>query len=529
VTPEHQTAPSACLPEIVDFTAWAAHPTIAPQPEIIAVLTEFARLLRHPRASTEEARVRQEIIALAARQGWPTRQDAVGNLAVDVPPTPGHELRQPVILQGHLDIVTTAADRSLPRRAEIVDRDEDGAPDLWLQTEGQTMTLGADNGIGVALSLALMLDPTVTHGPVTLLFTVDEETGMTGAQDLDPTLPPPDALLVNLDSEEGADCITIGCAGSSDLEAHWGIPERRDPPHHHVALCLSLSGWPGGHSGTEIDKGNGNPIFTLAKVLYQITYLCPDLELVSIDGGSARNAIPTFAKAVFTVPDDSVPAVQWLVKAYETSLRCDQDRNEKGHAGLSLKRAERVSMTCAELSEPVKVMTPGVAISVLSDTLRQLPVGPLDKATLPQAGEIVTLSSNLSLVTTTADGIKVVYMTRAAKITNLRRLTEGMHEHLGKCGAVASYSPPTDGWLEDASASPAVQQALAAVRASGHNPRLIAYHAGLECGIITAKGRGLTAVSLGPLITGAHTPQERVSLASIAQVWRVLRTLLANV
>lgn len=507
------------------------HPTFSDNPGLLRVLQVFDGISNHPRPSKGEEAVRAHLMELAKEQGWNVEQDSTGNIAIQVPASEGKEGVTPVILQGHMDIVVTPSDRNLPRTAEIVDQGQDGGEKgLWMQTEGRKMTLGSDNGIGVSLAVAAMMDPELSHGPVTILITVNEETGMTGAKGLDPRLLPSTGLLINLDSEEGPADICIGCAGSADIVAKFPVGDRETLPEGYECIEINLVGFPGGHSGVAIHEANGNAIGSLATLLQRMQKEVPNLRLVAIDGGTARNAIPSTAKATVAVPSASVSALQEIADTFVTELKLGEAAEDPSVTGvLSAKKAKDVTVEISERSQDVikgfALEFQNRILQALTDTL----TGPFASAELPNVGTLVTLSNNLGTIATNDTEIEVVSMARGANIDELRaKIAEiaGIYESLG--GNVTA-NEPSAGWLEDPETSPAVALAVQAVQKVMGISRFLAYHAGLESGIVIGKGENLSAVAIGPLILEAHTPRERVSLESVAAEVAVLRELLQMV
>lgn len=266
---------------IQNLDAFGEHQLLKDNPGLVRVLQVFSGISNHARPSKKEGAVREHLIGVAREQGWEVKQDETGNVAFQVPATPGKEDVIPVVMQGHMDIVTFPADEHLPRQAEIVEKVRRGEEQgLWMQTVEQKTTLGSDNGIGVSLAVATMMDPELEHGPVTILVTVDEETGMTGAKNLDPSLLPETGILLNLDSEDGSTKICIGCAGSADTVAQFPIGDRETIPEDYKLLDLELKGFPGGHSGVQIHLGLGNAIQSMSDLLVRLQAAAGDLKII---------------------------------------------------------------------------------------------------------------------------------------------------------------------------------------------------------------------------------------------------------
>lgn len=510
------------------------YPLLSQNPDLVRVLRIFSEISDYPRPSRQEGAVRTHLIDVAKEQGWKVDQDETGNVSFQVPATPGKEDVTPVVLQGHMDMVTFPDDSHLPRQAEIVDKGSDKEEKgLWMQTVGQKMTLGADNGIGIALAMAAMTDPGLEHGPVTILVTVDEETGMTGAKTLDSRLIPETGILINLDSEEGSVKICIGCAGSADTVASFPIGDREALPEGYTLMDLELKEFPGGHSGVEIHDGRGNAIKSMADLLSRLQEAAGDLRLVKIDGGEKRNAIPSKARATIAVPGATFAGLDEVVKAFVDELKRGKDVPNPDVTGELLGRNAQkveVSLVPTESVELVRALTSDFKtrlLGVIADT----PTGPFSSAELPNVGKLVTLSNNLGLVATGDESVDITSMTRGANVEELgAKIAEIREIYVSNGASLREAEEPTSGWLEDPTQSEAVAVVTEAVKKAAGEAKWMAYHAGLEAGIVTGKAKGeMSAVSIGPFIAGAHTPRERVELQSVIDELIALREIFAQV
>ncbi|MCX6734626.1 MAG: M20/M25/M40 family metallo-hydrolase [Candidatus Peregrinibacteria bacterium] len=510
------------------------HPLLAQNPDLVRVLQVFSGITNHPRASKQEEAIRAHLIDVATEQGWKVDQDEAGNVAFQVPATPGLENVMPVVMQGHMDQVTFPTDAHLPRHAEIVDKGEEGdEKGLWVQTIGQETTLGADNGMGVALAVATMMDPTLEHGPVTILVTVDEETGMSGAKELDPRLIPETGILLNLDSEEGSVNICIGCAGNADTVASFPIGEREALPEEYTRMDLELKGFPGGHSGVQIHLGLGSSIKSMGELLSRLQEAAGDLKILKIDGGEKRNSVPSKASATIAIPTDSVAALEEVIRSYIEELKKGKEVEDPSVTGeLLAKNAQKIDITLIQ-TESVELV--GALSSDLKSRLlgviAEIPTGPFSSAELPNVGKLVTLSNNLGVLATNQDDVTVASMTRGARVEETRaKLAEIRAMYLAHGATLKQAEEPTAGWLEDPTNSEAVAIVTEAVQKAAGDAKWMAYHAGLESGIVAGKARGsMSAVSIGPLIVDAHTPRERVHLPSVVDELVALREIFAQV
>ncbi|GHU07941.1 aminoacyl-histidine dipeptidase [Betaproteobacteria bacterium] len=477
------------------------------QPAI--VWKHFATLCAIPRPSRGEARLRERLLSWAAARGLTARVDAAGNLIVKKGASAGRASAPGVVLQAHLDMVCQA-NADTPHdfaRDPLQPILRDG----WLLAE--YTTLGADDGIGVALILAVLEDEQLAHGPLEALFTVDEESGMGGARGLDP-----DALagrlLLNLDTEEWGR-FYLGCAGSVNVSARRaGRPEAL--PECHVALRIDVRGLRGGHSGVNIHEGRGNAIKLLVRALCAIGRRWP-LRLASLHGGSAINALPREAGAIITVPREASAGVTDLLADLQNDFR-EELAGIDGEVTLC-------GAPCAS-GEIAQVMGNADQASWLA-ALHAAPQG-VRRMSLRAPG-VVETSDNLGIVNLTPENGECSFMVRslidsageelAAEIVSLFKLS----------GGVTGTSGHYPGWTPNP-ASPLLALCREVYRANfGGEPMNEVIHAGLECGIIGGKYPGMDMLSFGPTIRGAHAPGEAVEIRSVEDCWRLLRGILATI
>lgn len=492
----------------------------------------FAGMAGVPRPSKREDRIQAHMLALAEERGLEARRDATGNIVVRVPASPGREAAPTVVLQGHLDMVceknagTEHDFDSDPIRLRL-ERGDDGP---WVTADGTT--LGADNGIGVALAWAVATDPDAVHGPLELLLTCDEEQGMTGAQAVTA-----DSfagrILINLDSEEDAS-LYIGCAGAADTTMHWSFavePAGRDGGADGAdgaggeALRVAVRGLRGGHSGCDIHENRGNAIQTLARALADAA-AAPGgaLRIGAIRGGNLRNAIPREASAV--VRGDRAALAD---AAERIAHACRRDQFEDD-VEIAVEPAN-----AGDDDAPAGWISAGDTRRLL-DALLAIPSGVISMH--PKIPTLVQNSNNLSVLTCAAgDGgggsgggrleIVAECLSRAAA-TSLLHFDKARLAAIARAtGGSASHSGQYPGWEPD------VDSKLLAIcrevyrETFGREPEVKAIHAGLECGIIGAAiGEPIDMISFGPDITGAHSPDERVSVESVARVETLLRAVL---
>jgi len=469
--------------------------------------SHFDNLLRVPRGSKSEGKAKEYVRAVAARCGLETTGDDAGNLLVRKAARPGREAAPVVVLQAHLDMVQE-------KNADVVhDFSSDPIRPVrtgeWLTADGTT--LGADNGIGVAAMLALLEADDVSHGPLELLFTIDEETGLTGARALPDDLLE-GRLLINLDSEEEG-TVTIGCAGGGDSTLYLPIAEsERAAATGAVALSVSVAGLKGGHSGVDIQLQRGNAIRVLVRALVAAVDAV-DARLVSLSGGNARNAIPREASAVLLLSDASEEGA--CRSALEQSFSV---------AGRQLARSDpEPRFEVAAVEAPDSAWDDTSTRRAL-DLLNALPHGVLVMS-LDLPG-LVETSVNLAVARPEDGRLFVRVHGRSSMEGSLAVLRRHIRSIGELAGAEVSEGVAYPAWQPDVD-SPL----LALIRATyeqvvGEPPEVGAMHAGLECGIIGEKYDGMDMVSFGPRIEFPHSPDERVRIGSVAPFYGVLcRTL----
>ncbi|HVM92677.1 MAG TPA: aminoacyl-histidine dipeptidase [Terriglobales bacterium] len=470
------------------------------------VWKHFALLTTIPRASTKEAAARNYVLSNASRLGLSTQQDDAGNVVIRKPARPGRERAPMALLQGHLDMVCEKNEGTafnFDTDAIKVVRDGD-----WLKADGTT--LGSDNGVGVAAALAVMESTDIAHGPLEFAFTVDEETGLTGAAQF------PGGMLkskyfLNLDNEETG-TICIGCSGGIKTTARRKIALR--PAAKSAAWRIRVSGLKGGHSGVDIHLGRGNALRILGGVLQKMLGEL-SVEIAEINGGSAQNAIPREASATVLVDSNREQDLKSLVVQAEQEYRADL-----GEFDAELK------LTVENAQAPIKVIDAADAMQTVA-LLSSLHHGVL--AMSPDVPGLVQTSTNLAVVTTKGDTVEIVTSQRsaieasknaaAAMVANICRLADFEVEQSG------SYP----GWKPDPHSE--VVQKLQQVHEKlfGQSARLIAMHAGLECGVIGEKYPGMQMVSFGPTIVGPHSPNERVQISTVQDFWSYLKAVLEHI
>ncbi|MEM8929986.1 MAG: beta-Ala-His dipeptidase [Acidobacteriota bacterium] len=472
-----------------------------------SVWQHFAALSAVPRPSKREERVRAHVRSVCEGLGLAVAEDDAGNLVASVPASAGRESAPTIVLQAHLDMVCeknagTEHDFDQDPIRLILDQDADGQ--AIVRADGTT--LGADNGIGVALMLAAASE-SISRGPLELLFTVDEEEGMGGAIGLDPALIHGKTLL-NLDTEED-DMLYIGCAGGCDSTLRWQLPTA--PVTGGVTCSITLRGLRGGHSGGDIHEGRGSATQLLARVLGRVGN---GVRLVSIDGGSKRNALAREAHAVIVV-DESTAAVLTKIAA------------EIVEEGRVESREPDLTLTVDRATDATTAATVDGSLSLI-DCLLALPHGVAGMH--PDIPTLVETSNNLATIASTSDGdgmaVTVGCLSRSSSESRLDEILARIAAIARLAGATVENGNRYPGW------EPNVDSPVLAVAKRVHEqlfdvvPAAEAVHAGLECGLLGRKLPGTDMVSLGPRIEGAHSPDERVWVASVERSWTYLVGLL---
>lgn len=471
-----------------------------------AVWQHFATLCAIPRASKQEAQLRDYLQCWAVERGLAANVDPAGNLIICKPGAPGRETAPGVVLQAHLDMVCQKnADSPHDFKSDsIIPALRDG----WLIAEGTT--LGADNGIGVALVLAVLEDASLMHGPLEALLTVDEEAGMGGAHGLAPEALR-GRLMLNLDTEDWGE-FYLGCAGGLDVNVeHTGMPAPL--PVGWSVFSIELRGLRGGHSGVNIHEERGNAIKLLVRVLRRLEKVL-GLRLASLTGGTARNALPREATAVVAVAPEHAAEIAPLLASAQAELRAELAGVDEG-------------LSCA--------LNPGVADFVLSEAdqerwLAALNASPYGVYRMSRSAPgVVETSNNLGVLDLQPANGSCNFMVRSLRDSGALALGEEITSLFVLAGCRVETTGHYPGWTPnpDSALLQTCQQVFK--REFGGESTVKIIHAGLECGIIGAKHPGMDTVSFGPNIRGAHAPGERVEIASVGNCWKLLTAVLAEI
>ncbi|MFP4115414.1 MAG: aminoacyl-histidine dipeptidase [Spirochaetota bacterium] len=473
-------------------------------PRSTAVLELFEQINRIPRCSKHEREIGRWLLAWAQERGLAADQDRAGNVLIRVPATGGLESAPVVVLQGHMDMVC----EKTPDSTHNFDTDP-----IPLVTEGEWLhaedtTLGADNGVAIALALALA-ESDSPHPALEILITVDEETGLTGAQSLESGWLQGTQLL-NIDSEDEG-VFTVGCAGGRDTI--FSLPvEREEVPPGLVARELRVGGLQGGHSGMDIHLGRANANQLLVRVLSRLRE--HGVRLASLTGGNAHNAIPRDSSAIIAIPEREAEAVSKAVSASRETFRVEYGDTEPA-----------LDVTLRTGAEPTHLFEEASAARLL-DFLSAMPHGVLRMSS--DVPGLVETSTNFATIRTKNDEVTVKTSQRSSFRSRIDELSERL-EALGRLvGATVSNEssyPPWEPHMESELLGRAVEAYEAAL---GREPTVEVVHAGLECGVIGSKYPQMQMISFGPTIQNPHSPDERLHLPSLEKTVRFLEALLSS-
>ena len=464
-----------------------------------AVFTFFEAICRIPHGSGHVEQISRYLVTFARERGLRFLQDAMGNVVIFKDGTPGYEEAAPVILQGHMDMVCEKAPdcrRDMTREGLALAVDGD-----MIYAEGTT--LGGDDGIAVAMMLAILDAHDLPHPPIEAVFTVDEEIGMLGAAAIDVHMLRGRRML-NIDSEDEG-VFTVSCAGGS--VASCVLPVCRTPAAGE-ALCVTLEGLQGGHSGVEIHKGRGNANVLMGRVLYAIAQRTA-MRLVSVNGGGKDNAIARqcTAQIIVSCADEARDACAILEKTLQEEYRVtDPDI--------------RLCVTDGQMAPAMDVHSSQKVICMLLN----LPHGVQTMSA--DIDGLVQTSLNMGILATTAEQVEATFCVRSSLESQKQLLWQQLESLMTLLGGTVAISGDYPGWAYRRN-SP-LRELMVAVFTEqyGYAPRVEAIHAGLECGLFCGKLPGLDCLSFGPTIQEIHTCRERMSISSVQRVWRMLTEAL---
>lgn len=472
-----------------------------------AVFGIFHEITQVPRPSKKEGKIRQYLLDFAKKHNLEVKTDAIGNVAMFKAATPGHEDAPGLIMQAHMDMVCESNNKGFDFENTPITTIVDGD---WLHADGTT--LGADNGIGMAGAMAALIDDKLVHGPLEALFTVDEETGLTGANNLGDGMIQ-GQMLLNLDSEDDAE-IFVGCAGGVDTTCTFAYERSLAPTDFHY-FKLNIAKGMGGHSGSDINAGRANAVQLLARFLWNLSRK-HEISLCEIDGGNLRNAIPRAAHAVFGVHSASKEEVVAMFNRYAADVADE-------YAGLEL--TLEITLDSAERPE----------YAVDQDTTNRLvtalyaaPHGVISMSRDLEG--LVETSTNLASVKMPAEGEILVTTSQRSSVESRKWDIAHRVEALFKlAGAKVTHGDGYPGW------KPNMNSAIMKIAGDAYNelygvqPAIKAIHAGLECGLFLTKYPNLDMVSFGPTLQNVHSPSERMNIPAVDRYWHQLRRIIEKV
>ena len=485
------------------------------KPEV--VFNNFYGITRNPRPSKHEEHIRAYLLEWGKNHGVETFTDDTGNVIMRVPATPGYENRKGVILQGHMDMVPQKnADTVHNFETDPIETWVDGE---WLRAKGTT--LGADNGLGVALALSVLESPEVKHGPLEVLVTYDEETGMTGARALKPGVLKGD-ILINLDSETEGE-LFIGCAGGLDATARAKYEPKDEPKEGYECYELAVKGFQGGHSGMDIILCRANANKVAARVLLPLLRDA-GVKLVDLEGGTLRNAIPREAFATLYVPKDKVAAAEEIVNKVAAEVKAEYAATDP-NAEFVFKPYECKEGECC-CSEDCKYVPEEDALRFVRAVLA-CPDG-VDRMSDAMPG-LVETSNNMAIVRIEKGEFCVKSLLRSSVDTAKDYLAQKIESVFALAGCSMTFTGGYSGWAPN-NASPILHVMVEAYRELfGKDPKITAIHAGLECGILSGAYPHWDMVSVGPTLLSPHSPDERAHIPSVQKVWDFLQKVLVNI
>ena len=468
---------------------------------------QFDEIRKIPRPSGHEEKLRKYLLKFAKERNLKAKKDSAGNVIIGIPATPGHENAPTIVLQGHMDMVCEKNnDVEFDFFKDSIQLAVDGE---WLKAKGTT--LGADNGVGLAAGLALADDKDAVHGPLEILATVDEETGLTGAAQLDGSMLE-GRTLINLDTEE-VGAVYIGCAGGGDSTITLPI-KKRGAPASAKGIKVKVSGLRGGHSGVDIHEQRGNALKALARVLWKAARE-HSLTLVKLEGGGVHNAIPREAMANCVVNAKQLEAVEETIMSEAANITNELASIDPGFKVEILALSRR----------PTQMMDKRSNNAVLN-LLMTIPHG-VDGMSFDVPG-LVETSNNLASVWPKRTKVVIGTSSRSSNSSALQNIRDRIRAAAELAGASVEEGDSYPGWQPNLDSKVLEVTRKAAESVFGKNPELKAIHAGLECGIIGEKVPGMDMVSFGPQIEWPHSPDERISIPSVQQFYTLLKKVLEN-
>ena len=475
------------------------------QPKLVFEI--FDEITKVPRPSKKEEKIRQYLLDFAAKHNIAAKTDAVGNVVLSKPATPGHENAPVVIMQGHMDMVCESNDKSFDFEHNPIKTIVDGE---WVRADGTT--LGADNGIGVAASLAALIDPELVHGPLEVLVTVDEETGMTGAFGLQPGMIT-GKILINLDSEDDAE-IFVGCAGGVDTTCTFEYKRSIAPSDFHY-FKIDVANGLGGHSGGDIHLGRANANKVLARFIWNLSQKF-EVSLVEFDGGNLRNAIARAAHAIIGVPEAHKEEVRIELNKYVAVIE-NEYKGVEPTLSIDLESVDRPEYCMDETTS--------------SNLIAALYCAPHGVVSMSRELEgLVETSTNLASVKMLPDNRVLVTTSQRSSVESRKwDIAHQVEAVFRLAGAHVTHGDGYPGWQPNMESRIMKIASDAYEELYGIKPAIKAIHAGLECGLFKSVYPDLDMVSFGPTLRDVHSPSERMHIPAVERFWQQLRRVLEKV
>jgi len=471
------------------------------------VLKWFEEITKIPRCSKHEEKIAAWLMDWAKENNFETKTDKVQNILIKVPASPGYENSPAVIIQGHMDMVcekTPDSDHDFSKDPIKLIYDGD-----WLTAD--KTTLGADNGIAIAMAMALALDKDAEHPPLELLFTVDEETGLTGANELQPGFID-GRILINVDSEDEG-VFTVGCAGG--INTYSTLPfDTEDVPAGYKQFKIVAGGMKGGHSGIDIAMGKANAIKIIGRTLLQIKKEGIDLRVADMTGGSAHNAIPRDAQAIVYLPADALEQAKKIISDMVEIFKYEF-RNTDPDLTVSIEENTQGSFR--------KISTADATDKIV-DFIMVMPHGVAAMST--DIKDLVETSNNFANVKIEDNAVKVLTSQRSSIVSRLNALSSRIEGVSRLGGGEANSGDGYPPWPPNMESALLAKCTKLYEKMFNKKPVVEVIHAGLECGIIGDKYDGMDMISIGPTLKYPHSPDEKIHIGAIGQVWDFLAELL---
>ncbi len=464
----------------------------------------FYEITQVPRPSKKEEKIRAHLRELLKSLKTEFKEDATGNIVALLPATPGHENAPTIVLQGHVDMVCEK------NKDKQHDFDNDpinvSVKDGWVVADGTT--LGSDNGIGVAAGLAIITDTDAVHGPIEILMTVDEETGLTGANNLEPGFIT-GKILLNMDSEEDG-AFYVGCAGGVDTVATFEIKAEKKNPSAQV-YELHVTGLKGGHSGLDIQEGRGNAIKILGRALKKLESI--DYKLAAIEGGSLRNAIPREAEAILLLSENDFPNADEVIIEFQKSIQKEFLTVDKG-VKIFIKKTD------AAFED---VFTDEFTNEIINVILA-LPHGVISMS--QDIPGLVETSTNLATINLVDGKVRIGTSQRSSVDSAKEYIANSVSAVFNLTDADVKAGDGYPGWKPNMDSELLKVSKKVFKEMFGKEAEIKAIHAGLECGILEGKNPGMDMISFGPTIQNAHSPDEKVNVETVSKFYDLLKGIL---